>query len=93
MASRPSARTTSRVIRVTVGAVTPSVCRTVAAMPCAIFLPIFGELAEPRLVADLAAEAATPTAPAPSTTSLARSISTTIASAVSSSPTTTMSSA
>ena len=26
-------------------------------MPCAIFLPIFGELAEPRLVADLAAEA------------------------------------
>ena len=26
-------------------------------MPCAIFLPIFGELAEPRLVADLAGEA------------------------------------
>jgi alkanesulfonate monooxygenase SsuD/methylene tetrahydromethanopterin reductase-like flavin-dependent oxidoreductase (luciferase family) len=44
-------------MRVIVGAVTPSVCRTVAAMPCAIFLPIFGELAEPRVVADLAAEA------------------------------------
>src|SRR3954471_3468866 len=29
----------------------------VARMPVAIFLPIFGELAEPRLVADLAAEA------------------------------------
>ena len=56
--SRPSARTTSRAIRVTVGAAHPVQCvRTVAAMPPAIFLPIFGELAEPRLVADLAAEA------------------------------------
>ena len=52
----PSARTTSRAIRVTVGAVTPSVFCTVAAMPYASSCRSSGSV-EPRPVADLAGEA------------------------------------